>query len=99
MSDEFPFFGDHNSITLAHVSNIQTAQLMKVSVQMILFEQLSQVVEALCDGGSTHSFISPDVLTRSQMKIASDRSSFLFHIQNFVISNASGESKSACCVN
>ena len=45
-----------------------------------------------------YSFIYPEILTPKQKLIASDRSSNLFRIQNFFISNASGESKSACCV-
>ena len=95
---EFPDFGDVSNIQVAHLTNIQTTHLIKVKVRLSLFCQPVQEVEALCDGGSTHSFISPDILTTNQKQIAADKTSSLFRIKNFVISNASGETKSACCV-
>ena len=98
-SDEFPFFAaDTTAIETLTVSAApQTgAKLLKVHVALRLFDQLEQRVLALLDGGSTHSFISPSILTKSQLAIAADRDQCMR--RNFCISVATGDAKSSCCV-
>ena len=72
--------------------------LLKLRVQLTLFNQDPQFVLALIDGGSSHSFISPSVLTIAQLRIAGSRSSTLFRRENFKINGATGSSNSSCCV-
>jgi hypothetical protein len=65
---------------------------------MKLFNQPEQTVLALIDGGSSHSFISPAILTPKQLKLSADKSCSVAERQNFVIKSATGTLKSACCV-
>ena len=90
-TEDFPYSGNTNHIEVAHLAYVKKIYLIKVH-RVRLSNQLPQEVEVLCDGGSTHSFISPAILTQKQKLIATDRSSSLFSIQNFVINNDPGES-------
>ena len=100
--DCFPYFSSETqSITIAQVSAAATSQavgasLLKVSARLVLFDQPQQSVTALIDGGSTHSFISPTILTKAQLAVAADP------LQcprfNYEISGVTGQAKSSCNV-
>ncbi len=99
--EEFPFFCENNT-TLAvmmSMTNGEGAQLLRAPVELELFDQRSQVVFALIDGGSTHSFISPDVLTPAQKQVVSDPNTIWCRRQRFEIQGVvKGTEKSLCCV-
>ena len=96
--EEFPFFVDNNSIETSCFESSFGApvKLLKVKTSLRLFGQPEQDVLALFDSGSTHSFISPSVLSKAQVAIANDRDQCSRH--NFVIQGATGDAKSSCCV-
>jgi hypothetical protein len=74
-TQQYPYFtADIDTVESGH--RISTP-LLKQRVQLILFNQDPQVVLALIDGGSSHSFISPTVLTDTQLKIAGSSNSAL----------------------
>ncbi len=62
---EFPYFTANLDTVDTNSSNGTT--LFKVRAQIVLFSQEPQSVLALMDGGSSHSFISPTVLTQAQL--------------------------------
>jgi hypothetical protein len=94
--DEFPFFADTAAV---EISSLEPATpLLKSYVQAVIFGQPQIQVLALIDGGSSHSFISPTILTPVQIKIAGDRTNKLAQIRNFIITSATTKIKSACCV-
>jgi hypothetical protein len=95
-TQQYPYFtADIDTVESGH--RISTP-LLKQRVQLILFNQDPQVVLALIDGGSSHSFISPTVLTDTQLKIAGSSNSALFRRENFQIYGATGTSHSSCCL-
>ena len=94
--DEFPYFADTTAVELS--SKSPGTSLLKALVHVKIFDQLQTRVVALIDGGSSHSFISPSVLTSVQMKLAADSTNGLGMRRNFVITSATTETKSACCV-
>jgi hypothetical protein len=72
-SDEFPFFITESS-TVELSSIIQSSTpLLKSTVKLVLFNQEPQMVSALLDGGTSHSFISSNILTKAQLQIAADK--------------------------
>jgi hypothetical protein len=71
-----------------------TSQLLLVKVKVNLFGEII-VVTALVDGGSSHSFCSPNVLTVSQIKELTNP--FRATAVNYNIKSAT-ENKSSCCV-
>ena len=90
----YPYEANSDTVSLALVSAAASsdgASLLKVSTQMALFDQQPRMVTALIDGGSTHSFISPDVLTEGQLDIASKLPRY-----NYDISGIAGIAQSAC---
>ena len=98
-SNEFPFFAtDTNVLEIATLSLQQTTCLLKKHVNFSLFDKPTQSAHALIDGGSSHSFISPNILTSEQVKIAADKSSKFCSRQNFIINGATGQAKSQCCI-
>lgn len=78
------------------VTSAAGAELLRVKVRLRLFNQPEQMLTALIDGGSTHSFISPNVLTQDQLKIVSDPSKCQRY--NFRINGVTGEKLSSCNV-
>ena len=56
------------------------------------------MVSGLLDGGSSHSFISPLILNKLQLKIAADIKNPISERYNFVITSATGIIKSACSI-
>lgn len=99
-SSEFPFFAqaDATTVEVANLHLDAPIKLLKTPVQIELFEQTPQELSALIDGGSSHSFISPNILTTQQLNIATKSDSQLFMRQNYVIHGATGSAKSSCCV-
>ena len=94
----FPFFADNN-VMQASFQAAKLQALMKIKVQLILFGQSTQLVTALIDGGSSHSFISPTVLTPTQMKIASNKDDKTWCVRkNYVITGATGAAKTCCAI-
>jgi len=71
-----------------------TSQLLLVKVKVNLLGEII-VVTALVDGGSSHSFCSPNVLTVSQIKELTNP--FRATAVNYNIKSAT-ENKSSCCV-
>ncbi len=70
--------------------------LLRIQVEFSLFNGSPVTVNALLDGGSSHSFISPRVLTEQQKRIASDPSQC--SRENYVINGATGTVKCQCSV-
>ena len=90
-NNEFPFFTESSTVQLSSLTQyIIPTPLLKLTVHLVLFNQQSQVVSALIDGGSSHSFISPTILTSTQLKIAGDKNNKLSDRHNFVITSATG---------
>ena len=98
-STEFPFLEELNLNTvLATSKTLQRTELLYAVVQLRLFNQPQTQLNALIDGGSTHSFISPTALSATQLQMAADKSNKLSERHNFVITSATSSAKSACCV-
>ena len=95
-NSEFPYFTA--DVISVDSSSQASTPLLKSKVELVLFNQNPQTVLALIDGGSSHSFISPTVLTEAQLRIAGTKNSTLFRRQNFQINGATGSSKSSCCI-
>ena len=95
---DFPYYGASYNIYSAIVSAAATsnagAELLKVTTRLALFDTESQLVTALVDGGSSHSFISPSVLTAAHRAIVSDPERCAR--AQFVISGVTGDAKSTC---
>ena len=85
---DFPF-----CMTTCLEAQQDPAHLLKSEVELELFGE-KKTVQALFDGGSTHSFISPWVLSKNQRKqaIASCPR------KNFTIRSATGSVKNQCCI-
>ena len=69
--------------------------LLKAQVGLRLFGCKEQSLIALIDGGSTHSFISPSVLSNCQLQIANSRDS---KHELFSITSATVVVNAMCCV-
>ena len=95
-TQQYPYFTAN--IDTVESSHHNSTPLLKQRVQLKLFNQDQQVVLALIGGGSSHSFISPTVLTATQLKIAGSSNSELFRRENFQINGATGTSHSSCCL-
>jgi hypothetical protein len=95
-TQQYPYFTAN--IDTVESGHRNSTPLLKQRVQLSLFNQDPQVVLALIDGGSSHSFISPNVLTAAQLKIAGSSNSGLFRRENFQINGATGTSHSSCCL-
>jgi hypothetical protein len=78
---EFPYFTAN--LDTVDTNSCNETILLKVRVQIVLFEQEPQSVLVLMDVGSSHSFISPTVLTQVQLRIAGSKKSNLFTRKNF----------------
>ena len=100
-NNEFPFYAHLDTTTVemnSIIGHTIPTPLMKVSVHLTLFNQEPQVVSALIDGGSSHSFISPSIMTKAQLLIAADHENSISEKHNFLITSATGTTKSACSV-
>ena len=102
-NEEYPFFASNNSTvvqaTLGTTYSLGSGvDLMMISVSVILFGDNSQVFSALVDSGSTHSFISPNILSNKQITIAADLNDKRCVRRNFVINGSTGTAKSSCCI-
>jgi hypothetical protein len=80
---EFPYF----------TANLDTVDTNSWNGTTIL-----KAVLAVMDGGSSHSFISPAVLTQVQLEIAGSKDSNLFTRKRVQINGATGSAKSECCI-
>ena len=80
---EFPYF----------TANLDTVDTNSWNGTTIL-----KAVLAVMDGGSSHSFISPAVLTQVQLRIAGSKDSNLFTRKRVQINGATGSAKSECCI-
>ena len=89
---EFPFFtANTNSSELFLATSPDASNiLMKAQVELILFGHPPQVLKALIDGGSSHSFISSNVLSKEQLFIAGGRDTDVMKRLNFQITGATG---------
>jgi hypothetical protein len=86
---EFPYFTAN--LDTVDTNSCNGMILLKVRAQIVLFNQEPQSVLVLMDGGSSHSFISPTVLTQAQFRAAGSKNSNLFTRKNFQINGATGE--------
>jgi hypothetical protein len=93
---EFPYFTAN--LDTVDTNSCNGMILLKVRAQIVLFNQEPQSVLVLMDGGSSHSFISPTVLTQAQFRAAGSKNSNLFTRKNFQINGATGSAKSECCI-
>ena len=71
-----------------------STHLLKCNVELGLFNKKPISVRALIDSGSTHSFISPKILSDSQVEWAKSNCSR----KNFNIQGATGMVKCQCCI-
>lgn len=77
------------------LSDVTTgSSLLRCNVQLDLFNQGPITVRALIDSGSSHSFISPKVMSGTQLSIAKTQCKR----QNFSIYGATGSVKCQCCI-
>ena len=97
--DEFPFALHNNVLDIVHVNNSDTnvsssSNLLKCNVELSLFNKPTITIKALIDSGSSHSFISPKILSDSQLLYATTKCKR----QNFSIFGATGMVKCQCCI-
>ena len=95
---EFPFYAHTATVEMNSVSKQITPTPLPLFVHLILFKQEPRILKALLDSGSSHSFISPSIMSQSQLRIASDTNNSLSERHNFIITSATGIAKSACSV-
>ena len=80
-----------------HVTAEKSAEesiLLKVNVVLWLFKHGPVTIKALVDGGSSHSFISPTILSDSQLSYAKDNCKR----GNYRIAGATGVTNCQCCL-
>lgn len=97
---EFPFSLENNVLDVVSLNSNEVKvhtppirSLIKCNVELTLFGRRS-IVKALIDGGSSHSFISPKVLSDQQVLDVTNKASR----QNFSISGATGAVNCQCSV-
>ena len=98
--EEFKFFASNN-ITEATMGNTYSEGDGKLDMLSAKFSFMSETnirLKGLVDNGSTHSFISPDKLTRRQMEIAKSNDERWCTRRNMVINGSTGAAKSLCCI-
>ena len=96
---EFPFYAHTATVEMNSASKqITPTPLLFAAVHLRLFKQEPRIVKALLDSGSSHSFISPSIMSQSQLQIASDKNNRLSERHNFIITSATGIAKSACSI-
>jgi len=99
-NEEYPFFLDAEnfSIDILHVDFNDGKISMRVKVKIKLFGMNEMEVLALADSGSSHSFISPKILSKEQENaIRSPTNNHGFR-KNLTINGATGSSKAGCFV-
>ena len=97
---DFPF-EDVNTLQTATIVSLksrvnESVSLLRVKVKLSLFNEPPLTVTALLDNGSTHSFISPRVLSVSQLNIIKDPK--LCSRENYIINGATGSTQVSCSV-
>ena len=99
-NNEWPFYASATTVEIQQISKQLTpTQLLKAPVRLTLFNQEQpQMVSALLDGGSSHSFISPSIMNKLQLQVAADTKNPISERHNFVITSATGITKSACSI-
>ena len=97
-NEDFPFYTAETSTVELQSCFKPAVALLKSQVKMVLFQQEPQIVAALIDGGSSHSFISPLILTQIQLQLSANRNNGLSERHNFEITSAISTTKSACCI-
>ena len=96
-SDEFPFFlSESFGIEILTLSAAPVECGMLVRVKFRLFGQPEQEVLALLDSGSTHSFLSPRILSSKQEDLIRSPKNKYGHRRNYQINGATGSSKASC---
>ena len=97
---EFPFCfteqAEASTISIASLNTSKT-ELLKVKAELS-FNAISQIIsiEALVDGGATHSFLSPSLFDQNcQSKLTNDPANVR---QKFQIHGATGSANSECLV-
>ena len=112
ISTEFPFFVDEPymsamtppSESSSNVIEVRSALtkgstfLLKVDATLTLFNDETLNVRALIDGGSTHSFISPLILSDFQRNETNSSDHMTKEKRNFIITSATDRVPSECCV-
>ena len=97
--DSFPFALENNLMDIVEINVSDTlallpTRLLKCNVILTLFNKSPVTVKALIDSGSSHSFISPKIMTDEQISIAKKECKR----QNFSIVGATSTVNCQCCV-
>ena len=94
--NEFPFQAQsfmHDAVVNATLGNAHLTSLLRINAAFTLGTHDTRVACALIDGGSTHSFISPQVLSDAQLHELSLNKSCLFA---YSITSATGVENDWC---
>ena len=95
---DFPSNMFANAIEIGEMSvnTSGNSSLLRVIVKFSIFNQQPITVSALVDGGSTHTFISPDVLTPIQKAIINDSSNAWCGYKPYNITGVTGATRADC---
>lgn len=85
---------DSVEVNMSETLTLPSTRLLKCNVVLTLFGKQPTTVKALIDSGSSHSFISPKVMSDSQIHIAKTQC----RRQNFSIFGATGTVNCQCCI-
>jgi hypothetical protein len=101
--NEYPFFLAENNATsvdmeIFTVGLLNVKDLPKIDVKIHLLGQPEQVLRAILDSASTHSFIAPHILSSAQRNVIKSKDETMCIRKNVKVNGATGTEKSTACI-